>query len=456
MSADPVRRAALTVLVRVAEGRSLAAELDAALAGLPPERGRPARGFLTELVKGTIGWQGLYDHLIRRLSRRHAPSDPPTLAVLRLSLHQLLACGGVPAYAAVHQAGELCRACGRPGQVRYVNGLLQAMVRRLDAAGGGAARALEPLCPDPRRDPVGHLAVRHSLPRWLVRRWLARLGAEETALLCRHVNRPPPLTLHCLPPADPGEAAAELAAAGWAVRRGRHHPRALVLEERLEREALRELLASRPHLIVQDEGAQCATSWLAAGISGRLLDLCAAPGGKTFHLRALWPGPQAPVAMDLRRERLALLRETAKRIEARPLSVIIADGTSPPFRPESFDAVLLDGPCSGTGVLRHHPEGRWRLRPETLAANAERLLALARAGTVLLRPAGSLLYVTCSLEPEENEQVVTRLLADEPELELDPAPAGTTPPGDRHIWWPQRTGTDGFFAARLRRKGTAA
>jgi 16S rRNA (cytosine967-C5)-methyltransferase len=424
MSVDPVRRAALTVLVRVAEGRSLAPELDAALAGLPKDHGRSSRGFLTELVKGTLGWQGLYDHLIRQLSRRRPARDPLTLVVLRLSLHQLLACGGVPAYAAVHQAGELCRAGGRPRQVRYVNGLLQAMVRRLDAAGGDVTAALKPLCPDPRRDPEGHLAVRQSLPRWLVHRWLVRLGEEEAAQLCRHLNHPAPLTFHCLPPADPEETARELAGSGWTVRRGRLHRRALVLEERVERGVLRELLAKRPHLIVQDEGAQCATTWLAAGA--------------------------------LQRERMALLLETAKRIEAGPLSVIIADGSSPPFKPGSFDAVLLDGPCSGTGVLRHHPEGRWRLRPETLAVNAERLLALARAGTLLLRPGGRLLYVTCSLEPEENEQVVTRLLAAEPDLEPDPAPTGTSPAGDQYTWWPQRTGTDGFFAARLRRKGTAA
>jgi 16S rRNA (cytosine967-C5)-methyltransferase len=159
--------------------------------------------------------------------------------------------------------------------------------------------------------------------------------------------------------------------------------------------------------------------------------------------------------MDLRSERLDLLAGTAKRIDAPALPVVRADGEAPPFLPGSLDAVLLDGPCSGTGVLRHHPEGRWRLRPATLADNCARLLRLARAAAGLLRPGGRLLYVTCSLEPEENEDVLAALLAAEPELEPDPAPAGTSPAGDRHTWWPQRTGTDGFFAARLRRKRTA-
>jgi 16S rRNA (cytosine967-C5)-methyltransferase len=453
MSVDPVRLAALAVLDRVEEGLPLAPALEDAHARVDAA----GSALLYELVLGTLRWRGRYDRIIRRLSRRRPPRDPRLVNLLRLSLHQLVGCHGIPAYAAVHQAGELCRCRSGARAVGYVNGLLQAVARRLAGHPDDPWRALGDLFPAPDREPAAHLSDWLSHPLWAVERWVARWGLDAATALCRHGDEPAPLSFHVLAPHEPERCAETLRAEGIAVAPGRWCPRALVAEGTLPRARVRALLEAHPELIVQDEGAQAATAWHAEGLAGGILDLCAAPGGKTFHLRARL-GPRGHViAADVSRPRLRLVLDTAKRIEAGPLPVVLADGAAPPFRPGSCGAVLLDGPCSGTGVWRHHPEGRWALAPGDLRARREKLLALATAAADLLAPGGRLLYVTCSLEREENEDVVTALRAARGDLEPDPAPpAPGTRPADGETgsyWLPAETGTDGFYAARLRRRG---
>jgi 16S rRNA (cytosine967-C5)-methyltransferase len=454
MSVEISRQLALDVLLQVERGSALEPMLEKAYRRLPEAR---QRAFLSEIVKGALRWRARYDRLIDHFSRRRATRDPALLIILRLGLHQLLACRGVPSYATLHQAGELCRVAVSRKLVPYVNGVLQQAVRFIGASPLPAELAIRPLFPDPDVDPLGYLSDYHSHPPWLIERWLERFGFDGCEALCRHNNRPAMVVFHVLPPAHPQTVATKLEEAGVPVRPGQWHARALVALGRPGRAELTRILADQRDLIVQDEGAQCAATWLARGLSGRLLDLCAAPGGKTFHLRRLWPRAQDVIAMDLRRDRLSRLQETVKRIETEPLAVVLADGIAPPFAGGRFAAVLLDGPCSGTGVLRHHPEGRWRLRPEELARSRQRLLALGRQAGRLLAPQGRLLYVTCSLEFEENEAVIADLLAEkdlglEPEGDPDRSSAGA---GVR-AWLPQETGTDGFFAARFIKRGSAA
>jgi len=453
MSLDPVRRLAWDVLQRAELDENLDASFDAALGRLPDERDRR---FLAELVKGALRWRGRYDHLVRRFSRHDAVTPPPIADVLRLGLHQLLGMDRVPDHAAIHQSVALAREVAGPWPAPFVNGLLQSVKRAVD----GAPRretALHPLFPDPDRDPDGWLSTWWSHPRWLVARWRRRYGLAATAELCRCNNQPPPLAVHVLAPADPGAVRALLAASGREVRPGTLSPRALLLASE-ERATLAGLLANRPELIVQDEAVQAACDLLLDGAEGPALDLCAAPGGKTARLRAaLAPapggGPALLVAADLSAARLRKLQAAAKRIDAGPDLVVSADGRAAPFRPGGFATVLLDGPCTGTGVLRRHPEGKWRLRPDAVAASAARLAELTRESIGLLRPGGRLLYATCSLEPEENEGVLDAVLAAAPSL----APCPWNAAGQwRRAWLPQREGADGFFAARLQRRGDAS
>lgn len=451
---DPaVRDLAHAVLLGVHEGRRLDEKLDAALAKALPRD----RGLLAELVRGTLQWQGRYDHLIHRFSRRQAPTDPALLIVLRLGLHQLCGLDGVPPHAALYETGELCRRRVGDREVGFVNGLLQSVRRdilREPAPIGREAREsrMRPLFDDLVPDSAAWQAAWHSHPQWLVDRWREAHGAGTVEAMCAWNNHPVPVTLHVRAPADPTAVVEHLRTAGVELVVRTDAPRALETTALLDRAHLTQLLAEHPELIVQDATVQEATLWLAAeavaaaGPEDRLGDLCAAPGGKAALLAGWWPG--GLIACDNTRERTALLRGTLKRIETAPLGVVLADGRRPALRPGSLAVVLLDGPCSGTGVLRHHPEGRWRLRPSHVERSAARLGEMALAAVDLLAPGGWLLYATCSLEPEENGAVLTELLA----ARADLAPAPDAQGRWQRLWLPHEARGDGFFAARLRRR----
>lgn len=453
MSDTAVRDLAHAVLLAVHRSRRLDVELDAAL-----ERALPRdRALLAELVRGTLQWQARYDHLIRRFSRRRMPDDPQLLAVLRLGLHQLCGLDGVPAHAALHETVELCRRRVGPREVGFVNGLLQAVRRQAlgepAPVGRGERDArLRSWFDDLEPGSAAWQAAWHSHPVWLVERWRAAYGADRTESLCAWNNGPVPLTLCVRGGASPADVMERLRGEGLVVASRVAPEGALEVAGSLDRARLVRLLAAHPELTVQDATVQEATRWLAgeavaeAGPDDALVDLCATPGGKSALLYGWWPG--LLVAADATRERTALLRGTLKRIEAGGVSVVLADGRRPPLAAGRLAAVLLDGPCSGTGVLRHHPEGRWRLAPAHIARSAARLLELALAAAGLLRPGGRLLYATCSLEAAENQGVVEALLEARPDLAPAPDPDGLW----QRLWLPHEAQGDGFFAARLRRR----
>lgn len=455
MSVDPVRAEALDLLVRVQSGQPLEPHLGRAQTQLNEPRDR---NLLGELVRGSLQWQGRYDAVIGRLVQKRPPRDPRLVCLLRLALHQLLGMNGIPPRAAVHQAGELCRAKVSPRLVGFVNGTLQTARRTLlgswdpTAAGGQPdprPEALHRFLQDLVPDTPTWLAAWHSHPRWLIQRWLDRYGLDATEAMCRVNNAPLKPVLQVLDLDAVQGVAEELASMG--LKTTPVHDAGLQPLRRLSRREWDDLLEHQPGLIVQDPVVREATRWLAeilpvpqGNATPRLLDLCAAPGGKTALLATGLTGWRI-VAADHRLSRVRMLDRTLRRTRLEAVGRLVADGTHPPFAAGAFEAVLLDGPCSGSGVLRHHPEGRWRLQPETLASNGTRLLKLASEAADLLAPGGSLLYATCSLEPEENERVLNALLAQDSRL---------LPVGDPwyRTWTPDETGGDGFFAARLRRR----
>lgn len=459
MSADPLRRQALEILIDVYDGQPLDALLEEAIAG---QGDRRHGALLAELVRGTLQWRGRYQHILRQFVRRKPPKQSNELALFHLTLHQMLGMDGVPVYAAIHQAGELCRSHISKGKVGFVNGVLQSINRRLlsdDAVNKGVREAnMKSLFDDLREDSAAHIAAWQSHPQWLVQRWLDRFGQRPTEEICAFNNLPVAIAFHVLAPADPAKIAADLDAAGLTVRPG-DHPRTLWAEERPNRPQLIEALEQHPCLIVQDPAVQEATGWLMAGssvLAGTaleelpVLDMCASPGGKTARLAATWPGRGAVVAMDNRPARVALLENTVKRLANPRIEVLLADGLEAPFPANHFGAILLDGPCSGTGVLRHHPDGRWRLEKRLPGRNGRILRKLAHAAIDLLAPGGLLMYATCSLEPQENELVLDKLLAERDDV----AVAGDKDGNWRRQWLPGEFGGDGFFAARLIKKRT--
>ena len=450
MKIDPVRRLAWSVLVTVSEGGDLDAELEAAQASLVVPRDR---AFLARLVRGTIQWQARYDHLIGLFSRRESPHDPRVLNLLRMGLHQMLAMDGVPDFAAIDQTVAVARAVGETRRSGFVNGVLRNLQRRLTPQGGdapGGPDRIEEMFSSLASDPAGWVSAWYSHPRWLVEDWLRRFGRAATEDLCAFNNRPVPLDFCVLPGEDPETVTASLAVDGSReveqVAAG-----TLRVSPRPGRGTIRQLLDEHPRLIVQDATVQDATRWLASGLddlpdSPWVLDMCAAPGGKSVHLAALLAPGRNLLAMEPDDRRMQLLRGTVTRVG--PLPLVRGDGLRPPLAPGSCAAVLLDGPCSGTGVLRRHPEARWRLQPALVRTKARLLGDLARRAVELLAPGGVLLYATCSLQEEENQAVVDGLLRVVPGLETVADEDGAW----QKVWLPPEAPGDGFFAARLRRK----
>lgn len=454
---SPARRAALLALVRVDEARAFGPEALTAAFREHAIDGRD-RAFATELAGGVLRWRKLLDHLIGAFSRRPVHRISPwTRNALRLGAYQVRFLASVPGPVACHETVELVKE-REPWAAGFANGVCRALVERHG----------EVQLPDPADDPVRAVSVAASHPEWLVARWIARLGLDETITLCRTNNEPPAVTLRVnLARTSRDRVAAELARAGIEVVEGEYSPAALRIRGG---GAVEELPGFREgHFQVQDESSQLV-AWSLAPAGGRVADLCAAPGGKTTHLAELFASrsPEAPqtpriVAFDRHPARLARVAENASRLGLSPwIDVRAGDaGELDPRETGLFERVLVDAPCSGTGVLRRRPDLRWRKEAgdlEALVAAQRRLLARAAD---LVAPGGALLYTTCSIEPEENEEAAAWFLsvrADfvaSPFLHLLPEPAKGRLGKERFgldgatlQLYPHRDGVDGFFLFR--------
>lgn len=428
-----IRRAALDVLQATGRGRRLDLALADGTVGLEPRERRQVQ----ELVTGTIRLRGRLDHLLAlRLHRGLESLAPAVLDVLRLGAYQLLHMDGVPAYAAVSQGVEQAREVGGEGAARLAN----AVLRRVSEAGEDPS-----LFPTLEADPAGHLASWGSHPRWLVERWLSRWPAAEVAALVDENNRRPEVFLQPWG-LDATEAAERLRSAGIEALPVEGFPGALRLAPGGDPGAA---LAVIPAL-VQDPGAARVVRYADPPGGARIADLCAAPGGKAL---ALLRGAGYVLASDPSPPRLALVRENAERlgVPSTRLGLVAARAEDPPVR--EADLVLVDVPCSGTGTLRRHPDARWRLRPADISALAGLQGRILEGAARCVPIGGILVYSTCTLEPEENEEQVRRFLARHPGFRVEPGGGADTAPfvdGEGFLRvLPQRDGFDGAFAARL-------
>ena len=402
------------------------------------------RAWVWELVMGTQRARGRLDHLVGGLVKRGLDSlQPDVLDVLRLGAYQLLHMNGVPPYAAISESVELARDAGAGAAAKLVNGVLRSLERN------GASEAA---FPDPAIDPAAWLTSAGSHPRWLIERWLARWGFDETRALVDANDSRPELYIR---PIGLGtvEASVRLADGGVMTEPVTGAPDALRLVPPARAEDALALIPA----VVQDPAATLVTRYAAVPAGALVADLCAAPGGKALSLAGAGQDQGSwVVAADVSAARLDKVAQARTRLgETSSLSLVAADARQPPLRPASFDVVLLDVPCTGTGTLRRHPDGKWRLRERDL----EMLVSLQReildAAAEVVKPGGVLVYATCSLEPEENETQVDAFLARDDRFEPAPGDSGMDPAlTDGHgrlVALPQRTGFDGAFAARLHR-----
>ena len=404
------------------------------------------RRWAQELLWGTLRRRSWLDAVLAsRVSGGLARLDVDVIDLLRLGAYQLLAMTSVPPYAAIAQTVELSKRRHGIGASKLVNAVLRRLER--DREGGG----IEALVPPAGDDPREAMAVRHSHPRWLVERWADRWPLEEVEALLVANNHEAPVVAR--PWGVSTEAlAAELTGAG--VRLAEPAPGTVWARDSLQLApgaSLTELGAFRQgHFHVQDPASTLVTQYAAFPEGAIVADLCAAPGGKALELSRT---AAAVYAGDRSFARLQRVLANVRRLDVRNVHPLVGDAREPAVGP--VDAVLLDAPCTGTGTFRRHPDARWRLKPSDMAVLPALQRQILRAAASIVKPGGLLVYSTCSLEPEENDEPVDVFLGEHPEFTLEPPPAGTVPDealdAGRLRVLPQRHGVDGAFAARLRR-----
>lgn len=435
------RRRALDV-VRAVRGGARADEAFAMAArGLDPRQ----RHFLMELSYGAVRWRLRLDHHLETLLDRGTASlAPDLLSILELGAYQLLFMDRVPVWAAVDESVALARSAISAGIAPWAPGLVNGVLRNLERR-----KADLPLPAED--DPAERLSVLHSHPRWLVERWLERFGRPAAEALLARDNTAPPLHLAVHPGRTTvDDALAQIRAAG--VEAGIHpaHPAAIALGPGARPDRLPGWAEGR--IWAQDAGAQWVTAVVDPPADGWLLDAFAAPGGKLASLLTRATGARA-LAVDVEAARMERVAENCSRLGLDGARLAVADARALPTH-ATFPLVVADVPCSGTGVLRRRVDARWRRR----AGDVDRFAALQRTLLAALadrvRPGGTLLYATCSLEREENQDVVTAFLHARADFRLAPidAPAGLLD-GPFLQTRPWVDDLDGMFAARLVREG---
>lgn len=441
---SPARRTAFEILRRVEEEGAFAAPL---LASAPQGLSTEDRALCYELTLGVLRRQLWLDRALEHFAgRKTGKLDAPVRLALRLGLFQLRFLTRVPAHAAVNESVNLAHTSGLRSAAPFINAVLRRATREpdFDPAAG-------------LTDPLERIAVATSHPPWLVRRWAAAFGAEEAAGLAAANNDSAPASFRVNPlKADEGALIERLRAGGLAVSASLVAPGAWRVEGGAGASAALRELSAEGLVYMQDEASQLVAHVLGARPGERVLDACAAPGSKTTHAAALAEDRAHVVAGDLYEHRLRVVSEACARLGVRGVRAVALNAeASLPFADEAFDRVLVDAPCTGTGTLRHNPEIRWRLSPaapgELQAVQARILSEAAR----VVRRGGRLVYSTCSVEREENEQVIEAFLRareDFRQVEATPAPRALLLPTGAARTWPHRDDVDGFFVAAMERR----
>ncbi|MGH9579557.1 MAG: transcription antitermination factor NusB [Terriglobales bacterium] len=386
MAASAARAAAFDALLRV-ERRGVHSD-DALHSRLLQPLTAADRALATELVMGVLRWRARLDAVLAAASRQPlATLDLEVLLALRLAAYQLGFLDRVPQRAAVHESVELVKRARKRSAAPFTNAVLRRVARdaaRLKPAG------------NPPKDAIS-MAAHWSHPVWLVERWVSAFGAEAAGRICEHNQFPPQAALWLSDATLEDSLGAEgvKLAPGMLLRDARRVTAGDIAHTRAFREG---------RLRLQDEASQLVA--VVAGTGGSILDCCAAPGGKTAILAGRNPEALV-VATDASASRLRTLRRLALRENVR---IVAADAVALPFAIQ-FDRILADVPCSGTGTLARNPEIKWRLRPADLTSFHRRQVELLGAALNNLAPGGRLVYSTCSLEKEENEDVVEEVLA---------------------------------------------
>lgn len=444
-----LREIALTCLMAISQTRaSVTAVVDSAFRKHPLS-GRERR-LVNGLVYGVVRWQKHLDWVLNHFINPRFQVDTRHRNILRLGAFQLLHLDGIPAHAAIFETVQLAK--GGRKTSGFINAVLRSVQRE-------AHTLTYPRLGD---NPVEHISVSQSYPTWMVKRWLEERGVSWTLAFCRASNQVAPLSLRVNSLLTQREELHHaLAANGIATRLSQIATEGLILDNlasSADENALKALL-NREDIYVQDESAMLVAPLLAPEEMHLIVDLCAAPGGKTTHLAHLMGNSGKIIAADVSEKRLAVLEKNCRRVGALNVETLALDATQAELGfIANADAVLIDAPCSGFGTLRRHADIRWNRTAEHLRTLREVQMNLLRNAATHLKNGGVLVYSTCSIEPQENEDIIHRFLAEFPMYTVEHArtflphlPSNALTPEGFVQTFPHEHGVDGTFAARLRK-----
>lgn len=400
--------------------------------------GAKDRALLTELTYGTLQYKYALDYYLEPFIRGKV--DPWVRWLLRLSVYQITYLTKIPEHAIVNEAVEIAKRRGHKGIASMVNGILRSILRM-------GIPSLEKI-----KDPIDRIAIETSHPRWIVELWVESYGLDTAAAMLKANNLPPKQTVRVNTlKATAEEVIALLAKEGVRAERSQVIPECLVL---LNGQAARTEAFRNGLITIQDESSMVPAIVLNPKPGERVFDMCAAPGGKTTQLAEIMKNNGSILAADLHPHKLALIEESCARLGIHIVETVPLDGrkAGEQLQPESFDAILVDAPCSGLGVIRRKPDIKYTKREEDFERLHELQLDLLKNAFKLLKPGGRLVYSTCTVNKIENEGTVQAFLSSHPEMKLEPI---------RHLpemlkekqqegmlqIFPQDFGSDGFFIA---------
>lgn len=446
MSKRNSREIALKILYQIhEEGAYANLALDKALFSCQDLDPRD-KGLITEIVYGSVKNRGKLDYVLNQFAKiKVKKMDRWTRNILRMALYQIMFLDKVPDSAAVDEAVKLSKRYGRSD--KFVNAVLRNYLRGQEQI----------VWPDREQDVIQYLAVQYSFPVWMVQRFVQQYGAEQAEQLCQWFNQPAALWIRTNTLMISRKVLKEqLEQKGIAVEESRYTPEGLKILSAVNLHQLEEF--QQGLFTVQDESSMLVALAAEPMPGQRVLDVCSAPGGKATHMAQLMKDDGVICACDIHQHRLDLIRENCKRLGMESVACYLQDGTQLTKRWKTpFDVVLCDVPCSGLGVLGRRPDARWSKDAadiETLCRVQKQILEQAAQ---LVTPGGTLIYSTCTITPEENQQMVQQFLAQHPEFYLDE----TLPDCWLHVekgqegyvqFLPFADQMDGFFIARMIRR----
>jgi len=406
------------------------------------------RRLVTELVYGSVRRMRAIDFIIDKLATKKSSQQPPELrTILHLGLYQLQYLNNIPPSAAVNTTVQLAKENGFSGLSSFVNGLLRQYIRLTD-------QELNPLTVTSYKSTVERLGILHSFPDWIVEMWIEQLGETETEQLCQWFNQSPTIDLRINPlKSTIAEIETAFKSQNISVSRIPHLPQALRLNG--SSGAIQNLPGySEGWWTIQDSSAQLVTHLLDPQPGETIIDVCAAPGGKTTHIAELIQDTGTIYACDKTENRLKRLKENADRLQIKSIQIHTGDSRQFPEFIDLADRVLLDAPCSGLGTLHRRADARWHHTPENIQAQSQLQSELLANAATFVKSGGVLVYATCTIHPLENETVIRSFLANNPHWQIEPPtidlPVQPSPEGWVKVW-PHRNQMDGFFMVRLKR-----